>query len=201
MEASKLMLLRNLLSDFPSTNATQDKCVFYLLQYTSRLISECHETVNIGLPDISQTDSELNGCMEELNKAAAASESSGYCTMLIDQAMAAVESLSQNRSKRISALQSTFPILHYFILATLAASICIAFLIETDQDILIFLNAIQLRLLWTMLLANFSALGFLCYDLEHPFRGFYEISDSVKELYDVRLEYSSSPSLGKDEAR
>ncbi|KAL3931861.1 MAG: hypothetical protein SGBAC_011116 [Bacillariaceae sp.] len=199
LEASKLMMLRNLLSDFPSTNETQEKCIFYLLQYTSRLISECHETVNIGLPDISQTDSELIGCMEELNKAASASPSSGYCTLLLDQSMAAVDSLGQSRSRRISALQSTFPLLHYVLLGTLALSICFAFLMETDQDILVFLNAIQLRLLWTMLVATFSALGLVCYDLGHPFRGFYQISDSVKELYDVRLEYSTSPSIGNDQ--
>lgn len=199
LEASKLMMLRNLLLDFPSTNATKEKCTFYLLQYTSRLISECHETVNIGLPDISTTDSELIGCMEELNKAASASPSSGYCTLLLDQSMAAVDSLGQSRSRRISALQSTFPLLHYVLLGTLAMSICFAFLMETDQDILVFLNAIQLRLLWTMLVATFSALGLVCYDLGHPFRGFYQISDSVKELYDVRLEYSTPPSIGNDQ--
>lgn len=193
------MMLRNLLLDFPSTNATKEKCTFYLLQYTSRLISECHETVNIGLPDISTTDSELIGCMEELNKAASASPSSGYCTLLLDQSMAAVDSLGQSRSRRISALQSTFPLLHYVLLGTLAMSICFAFLMETDQDILVFLNAIQLRLLWTMLVATFSALGLVCYDLGHPFRGFYQISDSVKELYDVRLEYSTPPSIGNDQ--
>ncbi|CAJ1948283.1 unnamed protein product [Cylindrotheca closterium] len=191
MEASKLIMLRNLLSDFPLTNETQEKCEFYLLQYTSRLISECHETVNIGLSDIKM-DSELNACMKELNKAAAAPGSSGYCAMLVDQAMAAVESLSQNRSTRIGALQSTFPMLHYVLLTTLALSICFAFLMETDQDILVFLNAIQLRILWTMLVGTFSALGLVCYDLEHPFRGLYQISDSVKELYDVRLEYTAS---------
>lgn len=195
MEASKLIVLKNLLSDFPRT--TQEKCGGFLLQYTSRLISECHETVNIGLSDIKM-DSELNGCIKELNKAASVAGSNGYCTMLVDQAMSAVESLSQSRSKRIGALQSTFPMLHYVLLATLAVSICFAFLIETDQDILVFLNAIQLRLLWTMLVGTFSALGLVCYDLEHPFRGVYQIGDSVKDLYDVRLEYMASPSIEND---
>jgi hypothetical protein len=139
-------------------------------------------------------DSELNGVFQELNQAAASSGENGeaYCTLLLDQTMSAVESLSLERSKRISALQSTFPALHYTILAALALSICLAFLMETDQDILVFLNAIQLRLLWTMLVATYCALGLVCYDLGHPFRGIYQISAGVKELYDVRLQYIAS---------
>jgi hypothetical protein len=46
--------------------------------------------------------------------------------------------------------------------ATLAVSICIAFLLETNQDLLMFLNAIQLRILWTMLVRTFSTLAIFC---------------------------------------
>jgi hypothetical protein len=196
MEASRLVQLRNLLADFPSTATTTYKCKAYLQQYTSRLVSECHETANLDWADISGMDSELNGVFQELNQAAASSGKENgeeaYCTLLLDQTMSAVESLSQERCKRISALQSTFPPLHYTILATLALNICLAFLMETDQDIMVFLFAIQLRLLWTMLVATFCALGLVCYDLGHPFRGIYQISAGVKELYDVRLQYIAS---------
>ena len=66
---------------------------------------------------------------------------------------------------------------------------------ETNQELLIFLNAIQLRLLWTMLVATFCALGLVCYDLGHPFRGVYgvyQISEAVKQLYSVRLGWIAS---------
>eukprot|EP00980_Cylindrotheca_fusiformis_P010385 scaffold2308_cov103-Cylindrotheca_fusiformis.AAC.4 len=201
--------------DFPSSSSssntsssrnTAQRCKQYLQQYTSRLVSECHETINLDLDDISRMDSELTGVMQELNLAAASMDSPKDddddnnivvvpAGLLLDQTMAAVEALIQQRSKRITALQSTFPPLHYVILATLALSICVAFLMETDQDILVFLTAIQLRLLWTMLVATFCALGLVCYDLGHPFRGAYQISASVKELYDVRQQYIRSLSL------
>lgn len=204
IEASRLIQLSSLLADFPSSSSsnTRYRCKLYLQQYTSRLVSECHETVNLDLDDISRMDSELFGVMQELNQVAAAAAATEvkddeyikqYPTgLLLDQTMSAVEALSQQRSKRISALQATFPPLHYAILATLALSICVAFLMETDQDILVFLNAIQLRLLWTMLVATFCALGLVCYDLGHPFRGAYQLSSCVKELYDVRLQYIAS---------
>jgi hypothetical protein len=56
-------------------------------------------------------------------------------------------------------------------MSALAVSICMAFLMETNQELLIFLNSIQLRLLWTMLIGTFSALGVVCYDLCDPFGG------------------------------
>jgi len=76
--------------------------------------------------------------------------------------------------------------LHYGILALLAASICLAFLIETNQELLIFLNAIQLRILWMMLIGSISALGVVCFDLSLPFTGSYIISNAVDQLKTIR---------------
>ena len=61
--------------------------------------------------------------------------------------------------------------LHYVILALLAGSICTVFLMETNQDLLLFLSAIQLRVLWSMLIGTFSALGVVNYDMIDPFSG------------------------------
>lgn len=83
----------------------------------------------------------------------------------------ALTRLRKERSIRVSALQSTYPMLHYVILALLAASICTVFLMETNQDLLLFLSAIQLRVLWSMLIGTFSALGVVNYDMIDPFRG------------------------------
>ena len=83
----------------------------------------------------------------------------------------ALARLRKERSIRVSALQSTYPMLHYVILALLASSICTVFLMETNQDLLLFLSAIQLRILWGMLIGTFSALGVVNYDMIDPFRG------------------------------
>jgi hypothetical protein len=79
--------------------------------------------------------------------------------------------LRRERSMRLSALQSTYPALHYVILSLLGGSICIVFLMETNQELLIFLSAIQLRILWSMLIGTYSALAVVNYDMRDPFRG------------------------------
>lgn len=83
----------------------------------------------------------------------------------------ALNRLRKERSIRVSALQSTYPMLHYVILALLATSICTVFLMETNQDLLLFLSAIQLKILWSMLIGTFVALGVVNYDMIDPFRG------------------------------
>ena len=45
------------------------------------------------------------------------------------------------------------------------------FLMETNQELLIFLSAIQLRILWSMLIGTYSALAVVNYDMRDPFRG------------------------------
>jgi Protein of unknown function (DUF4239) len=54
------------------------------------------------------------------------------------------------------------------------------------------LNAIQLRLLWTTLVGTFCALGVVLYDLGHPFRGSYQVSKAVNQLYGIRLNLKRS---------
>jgi hypothetical protein len=97
----------------------------------------------------------------------------------------ALTRLRKERSIRVSALQSTYPFLHYVILALLAASICTVFLMETNQDLLLFLSAIQLRVLWSMLIGTFTALGVVNYDLVDPFRGSCEYSMHVLFFFDT----------------
>ena len=77
----------------------------------------------------------------------------------------ALTRLRHERSVRLSALQSTYPPLHYAILALLGSSICGVFLMETNQNVLIFLTAIQLRILWSMLIGTFSSLAVVNYDM------------------------------------
>jgi len=94
--------------------------------------------------------------------------------------------LRHERSTRLSALQSTYPALHYVILVLLAGSICTVFLMETNQELLIFLSAIQLRILWSMLIGTYTALAVVNYDMRDPFQGTYTVAISVDQFYTIR---------------
>jgi hypothetical protein len=200
VEATQLRMLLSMLEFFPEGGLTQEKCRMYLLQYASRLIAEGHEAVNLEALYSSGMDSELNGVLQELNKHCSSAKQQQLqqqvAPPLLSQSLASVHRLYEERAKRITALQSTFPPLHYIIVSTLALIICLAFLMETDQDILVFLNAIQLRLLWTMLVGTFCALGLVCYDLGNPFRGSYQVSKSVDQMHSIRLGFETALRTG-----
>ena len=170
------------------------------------MISESKPSVQYNSLEFSGSmESEMNGFLNTLNKIVTKNnndddDDDDVCefptvipaSALLSEAYSALTRLNAQRSTRISALLSTYPALHYGILSTLALSICIAFLIETNQDILIFLNAIQLRLLWTILIGTFSALGVVCYDLSDPFYGSYQITNALDQLYNIRDALSAS---------
>lgn len=105
---------------------------------------------------------------------------------LLSETYGALNRLRTERSTRLAVLQSTYPVLHYVILLLLSASICLAFLMETNIDLLIFLSAIQLRILWSMLIGTFSALAVVNYDLVDPFMGSYNVVSSVDQFYNIR---------------
>jgi hypothetical protein len=60
---------------------------------------------------------------------------------------------------------------------------------------LIFLNAVQLKILWSMLTFTFTACFTVFYDLRSPFGGSYQISASVDQLYPIRAALKESVSL------
>lgn len=212
-EAGDLRVLSSMVSAFPSS-LKRDKCREYLTQYTTRLIAESNDKINFNSMEFQgSTDSEMNGFLAVLNQLAAttttvssSSDGDGQVIVqscprpnesILSESYGAVIRLNSQRSSRITYLQATYPSLHYAILATLGFSIAFAFLIETNQELLIFLNAIQLRILWTMLIGTFSALAVVCYDLSGPFRGQYQISNAVYQLMTIRdtLKTEMSASL------
>ena len=68
----------------------------------------------------------------------------------------------------------------------LGLSIIFAFLIESDQGAVQFLDAIQLRFLFTVLVGAFTGTAVLCYDLADPFRGSFTVSRAVDQFYAMR---------------
>ncbi|GMI05123.1 hypothetical protein TrVE_jg12258 [Triparma verrucosa] len=119
--------------------------------------------------------------------------SAGTCEMHIaDTVQGIVCRLIEYRSRRISSLQTTFPPLHYGILSLLALSISSCFLLETDQEALAFLNALQLKILFTMLVGTFSSLAVVCVDLSDPFGGSYSIGSTVLQLFSLRDSFNEN---------
>jgi len=133
-------------------------------------------------------DSELNGLVLQLNKA----HGSVIPPHVASECYQSLAKLREQRSKRISALQSVYPALHYAILVALATAIMTAFLIETDQELLVFLNAFQLKILWSMLSGTFVACFAVFADLRAPFSGSYQVSDSVDQLHTIKWTLQAS---------
>lgn len=186
-EAGDLRLLSGMVDSFPNSYQ-KEKCHSYLTQYTSRVISECQAGVKINSLEISGSlDSEMNGFLNTLNDLAMAKKTNiTPPDTVLSESYGAVIRLNSDRSARITAMQTTFPMLHYGILTALGASIAMTFLIESNQEILVFLNALQLKILWAMLCGTFAALATVCYDLGDPFRGSYQISNAVFQLFTIR---------------
>jgi len=199
MEANEIRTLQSLVESYPESidkeSDYQDICRTYLIQYTARLISECQpEVVLSSLEFKGSMDSEMNGFLTQLNKISSMPPATSVSYMpsypppevapnptILSESYGAISRLNSYRSTRISALQSTFPMLHFAIVFALGGSICLAFLMETNQEILLFLNKFQLRTLWTILIGTLAALGVVCYDLSEPFRGSYQVCNSKEE--------------------
>ena len=183
MEAGEIRVLETLISSYPS-NEIKQKCRHYVVQYCTRIIAESQPSFSPEDNDVVNTggtDSELYGLIGQLNAAGDA-----IPPQLAAETYASISRLREQRYNRISSLQSTYPPMHFAILAILAVAECTGFLMEANQELLVFLNAVQLKLLWSMLVWCFVACFTVFYDLRSPFSGGYQISGSVDQLYTVR---------------
>ena len=97
-----------------------------------------------------------------------------------------VSTLADLRSERLAKLAATYPSLHYMVLALCGLSIISAFLLESDQEILRFLDAIQLRILFTMLVGAFAGLSTLLLDLADLHRGTLRITPIAVQFFLLR---------------
>jgi len=215
-EANNIRMLQSMIDSFPieedevtspvpsspTLSEYQDKCRAYLTQYVVRLIAESQDGVNINtLEYTGSVDSEMNALTVLLNELSHKSHSAQLMQSspsLLSEAYNAVSKLNEDRSIRISALQSTFPPLHYLLIALLGSAIMLTFLIESAEAPNLFLNEVQLQLLWTILIGTFSALGTVLYDLSDPFRGSYQISPSRRQLYTIRDSLKASARMKRE---
>jgi hypothetical protein len=94
--------------------------------------------------------------------------------------------LNEYRSDRVALLLTDFPDLHWVVLSALSVSICIMFLLESNQSLNQYLNSIQLRSLFALLVGVFSTTATLCLDLDDPFTGSFSINSASAQIGDLR---------------
>ena len=73
------------------------------------------------------------------------------------------------------------------VLTALSSSLVVSFLLNSNQTVLQYLNSVQLRILFAMIVGVFSGTGMLCLDLADPFRGSFSIAEASTQLGDLRL--------------
>jgi hypothetical protein len=104
------------------------------------------------------------------------SDSTETIGMILAQIQLVVHRIMSERGKRWTALQTApFPSVHYYTLTLLALSIVVSFLVATAQAEAIFLRGMPVRVLWSVLITSFAALGCVCFDLAKPFGGAYHV--------------------------
>jgi len=133
LEAGELRNLAILVQAYPRGSSVRELCKKYLIKYTNRIVSECESHVSSGEDVIDPRrgmETELNGFLLQIHR----SYGDPLPPHLSDQSLTAISKLREYRLTRVTALQSTYPALHYATLVVLALSECTAFLIETNQD-------------------------------------------------------------------
>ena len=171
-----------------SVPSLREQCKQYLRLYTEQLIAESQDGYDHDSPDMT---SQVQG--EELYRtiqyyAAYATEKESIPTHILADSLTLVDRLDGNRMTRMTLLRAPFPVLHYMILGVLATAIIFAFLMQTNQDLLQFMNDVQLTLLWTMLVGALSLIGLVIYDLNGPFRGSYRVTNAIQQLLSIRSQ-------------
>jgi hypothetical protein len=132
-EACELRAMEYLIPSFKD-KTIQNNCRQYLIEYCSRIIAESQADWDTsGIIDTTRgMDSELYGALISITKLC----DTDTPPLIIDNAMQAVTRLRQARQDRITALSSTYPTLHYWILGILALGEATGFLMESDQELL-----------------------------------------------------------------
>ena len=152
-----------------------------LRDYVSRLISEATAGFQ---PDAARiADNELNRLSSVLFSIDSSKRRVQNAATAARQSVAVLQDV---RSERLAKLAATYPSLHYVVLALCGLSIIAAFLLESDQEILRFLDAIQLRLLFAILVGAFAGLSTLLLDLADLHRGTLRITPIAAQFFLTR---------------
>jgi len=202
-------LIRSILSSaeslFPLAYYPEEraKAALLLRQYCSRVLVESRSGINVAqLAREGAANSELDGLTRLLHhatryggdEAAAGGQGQPSIKPPVPRfeaateflAMMYLEKLQLTRSERLAVLQTTFPTVHWLALSLLGVSVIFGFLLAADQQTLLFLAPIQLRLLFAVLVGALVSTACICVDLADPFAGAFQITPSSEQLYLIR---------------
>lgn len=190
-EACELRLLRRAVFGMFGTRqhaGRRARALALMCGYVEQLVKECDR----GAVDVLE-ELQLSGgiAANELDRLAAmlhgvdgaAASRQGS----VDVADNMIYSLCGHRSDRVALLLSVFPPIHWGVLIGGGLSICIAFLLTSNQQILQYLNSIQLRFLFATIVGVCSSTATLCWDLSDPFSGTFSIEGASTQLEDLRV--------------
>mmetsp|Transcript_11086 Transcript_11086/g.26344 ORF Transcript_11086/g.26344 Transcript_11086/m.26344 type:complete len:427 (+) Transcript_11086:70-1350(+) len=196
-------LVRNVLSAteamFPAEHCQDERrrAALLLRQYCTRVLVESRSGIDLEeLQWQGASNSELDGITRLFHHAPPLPEgvqergAGGVVPRFHDTthflAQMYVEKLQLSRSQRLAMLTTTFPQVHWIALTLLGLSVIFGFLLAADQQTLLFLAPVQLRLLFAVLVGALSATACICTDLNDPFRGAFQITPSSQQLYLIR---------------
>lgn len=194
-EVEEIRNLAVMVQSFP--DASRDKANIYLTQIVERVVDD------VSLGKVSKSSirnrnmDRMLHLLNELSSKALTQPEAAISDNILGGCYSGISKMTTHRSNMISALQATFPPLHYVTLAALGSAICFVFLVETDRDVLFFLAAFQLKTLWALMIGIFSLLAVVIYDLNEPFHGTYKIIDIAPADLGGIIDYIIDP-LGGD---
>lgn len=190
-EACDLRLLRRVLYGMFGTRqhaGRRTKSLTLLTTYVGQLLRECNEGAIVNLEELELSGgiatNELDQITAMLHGVDGAAVSRKETIGAADDIIARLNDL---RSERVALLLTDFPDLHYIVLVALSVSLCAMFLLESNQLVNQYLNSIQLRSLFALLVGIFSATAELCVDLDDPFRGSFSITSASTQIGDLVL--------------
>jgi Protein of unknown function (DUF4239) len=119
---------------------------------------------------------ELAEMLHGVDGAAASRQSS------VTNAESLLVSLNAHRSNRVATTLIVFPKIHWAVIITLYLGILAAFLIDSNQEVLQYLNSIELRILFSIMVGVGSGAAMLVKDLQDPFEGSFCITREARQL-------------------
>ena len=172
-----------------SQHATRRARALALLNaYVGQINRECHTGAIESLEELELSGGiatneldRFSAMMHGVDGAAASRQGS------VEAADALLSRLNDHRSDRVALLLTDFPDLHWLVLVALSVSIVMAFLLESNQLADQYLNSIQLRSLFALLVGVISATAVLCLDLDDVFRGSFSIAKASTQIGDLQL--------------
>lgn len=186
-EACQLRLLRQILLGMYGTAQHSERRKASLVHLHSYVTQCVTETTPYAFDELALLE-ERGGFfsvneLEDISKMLHGIDGAAACRdFSVGTAQSTIVSLNELRSDRLAQLLSGFPAIHWLVLGVLSSSIVLLYLIDSNQDVLQFLNSLQLRLLFSILLSTFAAIALLCLDLADPFRGVTTISNEALQL-------------------